>query len=57
MRSKMAAECGQAVLDCICMDEEVLKGLGAAQQLQNTVATAPDELVKVLKQVPQPIPH
>ena len=48
----MTAECGQAVLDCICMDDDVLKGLGAARQLQGTVGTAPDELVKLLKQGP-----
>ena len=52
LRSEMAAERGQAVLDCICMDEEVLKGIGAAQQLRGTVGTAPDELVKLLKQGP-----
>jgi hypothetical protein len=52
LRSKMGAERGQAVLDCICMDEDVLKALGAAQQLQGTVGTAPDELVKLLKQGP-----
>ena len=52
MRSVITAECGQAVLECICMDEEVLKGIGAAQQLENTVGTAPDEVVKMLKQGP-----
>jgi hypothetical protein len=52
LRSKMAAERGQAVLECICMDEDVLKGIGAAQQLRNTVGTVPDELVKLLKQGP-----
>jgi hypothetical protein len=48
----MTAECGQAVLDCICMDDDVLKGIGAARQLQNIVGDAPDELVKLLKQGP-----
>ena len=52
LRSEMGAERGQAVLDCICMDGDVLKALGAAQQLQGTVGTAPDELVKLLKQGP-----
>jgi hypothetical protein len=52
MRSEISADCGQAVLDYICMDEEVLKGIGTAQQLQNTVGPAPDELVKLLKQGP-----
>jgi hypothetical protein len=52
MRSEMTAECGQAVLDCICMDDDVLKALGAARQLQNIVGTPPDELVKLLKQGP-----
>ena len=52
MRSEMTAECGQAVLDCICMDEEVLKGISAAQQLRNTVGTPPDELLRLLKQGP-----
>ena len=52
LRSEMGAERGQAVLDCICMDGDVLKALGAAQQLQGTVGTAPDELDKLLKQGP-----
>ena len=52
LRSEMGAERGQAVLDCICMDEGVLKGIGAAQQLSGTVGTVPDELVKLLKQGP-----
>ena len=52
MRSEMTAECGQAVLECICMDDDVLKALGAARQLQNIVGTPPDELVKLLKQGP-----
>ena len=34
------------------MDETVLEGIGAAQQLQNNVATVPDEVVKLLKQGP-----
>jgi hypothetical protein len=52
LRSEMGAERGQAVLDCICMDEAVLKGIGAAQQLKDTVGTVPDELIKLLKQGP-----
>ena len=34
------------------MDETVLEGIGAAQQLQNNVGTVPDEVVKLLKQGP-----
>jgi hypothetical protein len=52
LRSEMGVERGQAMLDCICMDEGVLKGIGAAQQLSGTVGTVPDELVKLLKQGP-----
>ena len=36
----------------IGMDETVLEGIGAAQQLQNNVGTVPDEVVKLLKQGP-----
>ena len=30
LRSEMAAERGIAVLECVCMDDAVLKGIGAA---------------------------
>jgi hypothetical protein len=52
LRSEMVVERGQAVLDCICMDEDVLKGIGAAQQLRSIVGTPPDELIRLLKQGP-----
>ena len=45
----MTVERGQAVLDCISMDEDALKAIGAAQQLGGIVGTAPDEIVKMLK--------
>ena len=57
MRSEMTAECGQAVLECICMDDDVLKGLGAARQLQNIVGDAPDELVKLRGEEIEPEIH
>jgi hypothetical protein len=34
------------------MDEEVLKGIGAAQQLQKIIGTPPEELVELLKRGP-----
>jgi hypothetical protein len=45
-------EVGQAVIDCICMDEAVLRALGAAKQLQNLTCKAPPGLVLFLKAGP-----
>ena len=42
---------GQAVLDCICMDEDVLSALGLALQLQHIEGPPPAELMRQLKQV------
>eukprot|EP01052_Picozoa_sp_SAG31_P022550 SAG31_NODE_1798_length_7243_cov_4.509518_1_plen_247_part_00 len=52
LRSEMVSERGQAVLDCICMDEEVLTGIGAAHQMQDMIGKVPDEVVTLLKQGP-----
>ena len=57
LRSEMGAECGQAVLDCICMDGDVLKALGAAQQLQGTVGTAPDDAIATSRSWRTAAPH
>ena len=49
LRSSMQAEVGQTVIDCICMDEAVLRALGVAQQLQNLTCKAPPGLILFLK--------
>ena len=53
LRSEMDSERGQAILDCMCLDEDVLIGLGAAEQLSHAVFEKPPlELLKLLKQGP-----
>ena len=53
LRSEMDSERGQAILDCMCLDEDVLIGLGAAEQLSHAVLEKPPtELLKLLKQGP-----
>eukprot|EP01052_Picozoa_sp_SAG31_P035761 SAG31_NODE_4359_length_3313_cov_2.107032_1_plen_406_part_00 len=52
LRSGMKAERGQAVLECICMDEAVLDGIGAARQLKNTNGTVPDVVLQLLSSGP-----
>ena len=53
LRSEMDSERGQAILDCMCLDEDVLIGLGAAEQLSHAVLKEPPtELLKLLKQGP-----
>ena len=52
LRSELTTERGQTMLECICMDEAVLDGIGAAEQLQNIAGEPPAEWIKRLKQGP-----
>jgi hypothetical protein len=54
LRSEMESQRGQAVLDCICMDDKVLKGLGAVQQLSTaiTLKEPPPFVLTLLKAGP-----
>ena len=53
LRSHMEAERGQAVLECIVLDEAVLRGLGSACVLRNMAGTdPPDGLLKLVKSGP-----
>lgn len=53
LRSEMDAERGQAVIDCMCLDDDVLHALGAALQLSSAVMTKPPtRLLELLKRGP-----
>ena len=52
LRSEMEAERGQAVIDCILMDERVVQGLGIAQQLLSITGKPPARLLQQLKAGP-----
>ena len=52
LRTEMDSEAGQAVLDCICLDEDVLRGLGAAKQMADAIFTdgrPPERMLALLK--------
>ena len=56
LRAEMDSEAGQAVLDCMCLDEEVLQGLGAAKQIADaifTVGRPPERMLALLKKGPE----
>ena len=44
LRSQIQVERGQAVLECMCADEKVLKAIGAAVQLRKSVGRSPTTL-------------
>ena len=48
LRSEMDSERGQAILDCMCLDEDVLIGLGAAEQLSHAVFEKPPNCLQIL---------
>ena len=53
LRSEMDCQRGQAIIECICLDESVLHGLGAARQLSGAIMDEPPKrLMKLLKDGP-----
>ena len=52
LRSQIQVERGQAVLECMCADEKVLKAIGAAVQMSETVGEVPNDIVTLLSKGP-----
>ena len=49
LRTAMDVQCGQAILECICMDENVLKSLGMANHFRGINGLPPQEVLRQLK--------
>ena len=52
LRSQLEVERGQAVLECIVSDQQLLDALGAATQLSGSVGVVPRDLLTILNQGP-----
>ena len=52
LRSQIQVERGQAVLECMCADEKVLKAIGAAVQMSETNGEVPNDIVTLLSKGP-----
>ena len=52
LRSQLEVERGQAVLECICADEQVLLAIGAAEQLTDTQGEVPNDVLTLLNKGP-----
>ena len=52
LRTAMKAQCGQAVLDCICMDEKVMRSLDCAAHFRGINGLPPQEVLRQLKSGP-----
>ena len=52
LRSQIQVERGQAVLECMCADEKVLKAIGAAVQMSETVGEVPNDVITLLSEGP-----
>ena len=52
LRTAMKVQCGQAILDCICMDEKVLRSLDFAAHFRGINGQPPQEVLRRLKAGP-----